>query len=621
MKRVIGFLSGDLGRLILGGVLFFGALLTDIFVESELIIIAYIPALIASGYSVFYDAVRGLLRRDFLGEKFLMSIASVGAFIIGEYTEGVAVMLFFLLGQYFEHKAVAKSKRTIRELMDICPDEAVRLDGEEETVVDADELSVGDTILIRAGERVPVDCRVIAGCADIDTSHLTGESAPLFVSVGDSLVSGSVVLSSAIRATVAAEAEDSGAQRIIALAMEATERKSKEETFISAFSKLYTPIVVALALVMALIPPIFKLTDWQEALYRALSFLVISCPCALVISVPMAFFAGIGKAASLGILFKGSSSFSPISRVKVGVFDKTGTLTTGKFKVESVKSCSALTESEILSLASSLEYASTHPIALAIREAAPNSEAPLDSRVIAGMGVSAKISGSTYYLGNRALMNSVGVALSCDENANDVYLANESGLVGIISLFDTVRPEAKAAILELRRLGVDKTVILSGDKRKSAEAVGKSLGIDEVQSELLPEEKYARLLAIIENAGGKTMYVGDGINDTPSLSVSDVGVAMGAIGTDSAKECADLVIMGDRLTAIPEAIKIARRTLAVAKENIIFSIGVKLLVLVLAALGIANMWLAVFADVGVCVIAVLNSMRLLLAKRGGGRAK
>lgn len=612
MRRFFRFVTGDLGKILLGGTLFAAALIIDLLVDSTLIFIPYLVALLASGYSVIYDAISGLFRRDFLGEKLLMTVAAVGAFLLGEYAEGVAVILFFLVGEYFEHKAVRKSRSAIKALMDICPDEVSLLTDSGEELVDIDDIGIGDRIVIRAGQRVGVDCLVLSGSSDVDTSALTGESAPVFAYEGDKLYSGSVLISGAVTAEATADADGSSARRIISLAQDAAERKSREESFITAFSRVYTPLVVGLALLMAILPSLLGLTSWQDSIYRALSFLVISCPCALVISVPMAFFAGIGRSASRGILYKGSSSFSPISKVRTAVFDKTGTLTLGKFKIDSATPEFGVSIEELLSLASLAEYASDHPIARAIKAAAPSAIQPDESGVIAGKGAYAKLGEDTYSIGNSLLMAELGIAIDKANDSQSVYLARQDKLLGRISLSDTVKPDAEAAINALRALGVKRTVMLSGDKSEIAKSVGARLAFDEVYSELLPEQKYEILTSIIDKRDGKTMYIGDGINDTPSLSVADVGVAMGAIGADSAKECADLIIMGDRLTLIPEAIKIASKTLRIAKQNIVFAIGAKVLVLILSAFGLANMWLAVFADVGVCIIAVLNSMRMLI---------
>ncbi len=615
MKKITDFFRSELGKIIPGAVLLASAIILDLLAPSAVSITVYILALCVTGYGVFISAIRGILGGDFLDEKFLMSIASIGAMIIGEYSEGVFVMLFFLVGEYFEHRAVNKSRNTIRALMDICPDTATVIRDGAELRLDADEVEIGDILLIRPGERVAVDCEIAFGSADIDTSALTGESIPVSASVGDRIISGSVVLGGLIRARAVATADESGASRILSLVEDATERKSKEENFITSFSRVYTPIVVGLALLLAVIPPLFDLMLWQDSIYRALSFLVISCPCALVISVPMAFFAGIGVSASHGILFKGSSSFSPISRVRTVAFDKTGTITTGTLSVSEINPVDGISEEELLSLVASAEYASTHPIAAAIKKAFPKPIPPEESWVSAGKGSGCLIGGRRVLVGNLTLMREASVAPPPPSADGAIYVSCDGKYIGNIVLTDSLKPEVKDALAALRKLGISRTIILSGDRASSVKQTAEAVGIYDYRAELLPEDKFAALEELISDGKDKLMYVGDGINDAPSLAYADVGVAMGDIGTDSAKESADVVITGDSLMRIPEAIKTARRTLRIAKENIFLAIGIKLIVLLLTALGIANMWLAIFADVGVLLLAVLNSMRMLVAPK------
>ncbi len=587
-------------------------------------IIIYILALICAGAMVFIDAVRGILRRDLLDEKFLMSVASIGAMILGEYNEGVAVMLFFLIGETFEKTAVRKSRNSIKALMEICPDEAtVLIDGEEE-IMDAEDVEVGSIILIRAGERVPLDCEIISGSTDIDTSSMTGEALPRSVGVGDTLDSGVMVISGAVTCRTLRPLEESAASRVLSLVEDATENKSKEENFITKFSHYYTPIVVALAVLLAIVPPIFRWLTLGEAVHRALTFLVISCPCALVISVPMAFFGGIGAAASRGILFKGGNVFSKVASLKTIAFDKTGTLTSGEFAIsEVIPSGAEMSENEasaeapkigaeeLISLAASAEYGSSHPIALAIRGAAENITEPSEYREIPGEGVVAKIGEAEIAVGNKKLMASLGITELPEAN---VFVAKNREYIGAICLGDRIKTESKSAISEIKKLGVERSVILSGDKCENAEKIKNELGLDAAFGELRPEEKFAHLESLITENQGSVGYVGDGINDAPSLARADVGFAMGAIGSDSAVEAADAVIMSDDLSKIPEAIKIARKTISISWQNIIFAIGIKVLVMILGAFGFANMWLAVFADVGVSILAILNSMRTLRYK-------
>ena len=605
-------ISRELARIIIGALLFVLALVFEHQSYSHIALCLFAAALAVSGFSVFLDAVRGILRRDFLDEKFLMSVASIGAFIIGEAEEGVAVMLFFLVGEWFEHIAVSRSRNSIKMLMEICPDTATVLRGDEESLEDAEDVEVGELIVIRSGERVPIDCVVVSGSSDIDTSALTGESVPRSVTIGDELCSGSVVIGGVLTCRTLRLAEESSAARVLELVENANERKSKEEAFITAFSKVYTPIVTALALLMAVLPPLFGWLEWNESVYRALSFLVVSCPCALVISVPMAFFGGIGRSARDGILFKGGNTFGPVSRPSSVVFDKTGTLTRGTLTVSSVNAVGMEAE-ELIRYAASAEYGSTHPVAECLKRAAGDAYPAEDITELAGKGVTAKVNSRAVAVGNAALMRDMGI--DTPKGDGSVYVAIDGVLRGEIAFADEVKPEAASAVAELYRLGVRRTYILSGDRREKVEAVKDALGIDEIHTELLPEQKYARLEEIIARERGSVIYVGDGINDAPCLARADVGVAMGSMGSDSAIESADAVIMSDNLTRLPEAVRTARRTLRIAKENIIFALGIKIGVLALVSVSLAGMWMAVFADVGVAVLAILNSMRTLIAKR------
>ncbi len=605
------FLKSELFRIVAGLVFFIPGFILDILEFKTASLILLIAALIISGHRVFISAVKGILRRDFLDEKFLMSIASIGAFIIGESAEGAGVMLFFLVGEYFEHKAVRKNRNAIKALLDICPDTARVLRDGVEYEEDAEDVEVGSTILIRPGERVPIDCKIVSGSARIDTSSLTGESLPVYMKEGDEAYSGAVVLDSLVTAKTVRSHSESRAARILELVEDARERKSKEENFITKFSVYYTPIVTALAILIAVIPAIFGIIPWQSSVYRGLSFLVISCPCALVISVPMAFFGGIGAAATQGILYKGGNTFSPIARIEKAVFDKTGTLTTGEFSVinEDIK----IDSSEFYSLIASAEHNSNHPIANCLKRMADGYPKADSIRDVAGKGIIASVAGSEIAVGNSSLMSDIGVNITDDSYT--VYAARNGEYIGAVLLGDTVKPEAKEAISRLRTLGVKRTYILSGDKAASVDAVARELGIDEGHASLMPEDKYKMLEDIISASDGGVVYVGDGVNDSPCLTLSDVGIAMGKSGTDSAIEAADAVIMSDDLLKLPATVKIARKTLRIAKENIIFAISVKVLVMILASFDLAGMWMAVFADVGVAVIAILNAMRALVVEK------
>ncbi len=609
MKKIIPLLTSELSRIILGAVLFILAIILDRPFPTTALVL-YIIALIIAGMPVFFGAVRGILRRDLLDEKFLMSIASVGAMILGEYSEGVAVMLFFLVGEYFEHKAVAKSRKSIRALMDIRADEACVLTESGEEVIDADEVEIASIIVIRAGERVPIDCVITEGSADVDTSALTGEALPRSVSQGDTLDSGVVVQNGVLYAKTLRVADESAAARVLDLVENANERKAKSESFITRFSHFYTPTVVSLAILIAIAPPIFQLTTIGESLYRALIFLVISCPCALVISVPMAFFGGIGGAASVGILFKGGNVFSSLAVADSFAFDKTGTLTSGDFSVSEVRPY-RIEKEELILLAASAEHGSNHPIARALEALSEKICEPKDVREIAGRGVFARVLSSEILVGNSALLEENGVFIPEEEKQfGAVFVAKNSSYVGSFLITDKVKEEAAKTVFELSKSGVKRIAMLSGDIRKNAENVGKSVGISEIYSELLPENKFEKLENII-NLSKKTVYVGDGINDAPAIALADVGIAMGGIGSDSAIESADVVIMSDNLAKIPVARHIAKKTVRIASQNIAFALSVKGAILLLGALGFANLWLAVFADVGVAALAILNSMRCL----------
>ncbi len=606
MAKFKKFIFGDIAPIFFGALLFAAAIILENLSLDIPSVILYVAALATSGARVFISAVRGIFRGDLLDEKFLMSIASLGALIVGERSEGVAVMLFFLIGEAFEHAAVRRSRSSIKALMDISPDEACVITDDGEERRETEDVEVGTLIVIRPGERVPLDCEIISGSTLVDTSAITGESQPSAVTVGDALSSGMIVIDGLIRCRTTALSENSAAQRIIELVSEASENKAREEAFITRFSRYYTPAVVGLAVLMAFLPPLFSLATFGESVYRALIFLVISCPCALVISVPMAFFGGIGGAAARGILFKGGAVFSSLAEARAIAFDKTGTVTTGKLAVKEAVAY-GISGEELVRLAASVEYASNHPTAAAIKCAAGAHVLPDSAEEFAGEGVVGNINGVRVAVGNERLMKRLGVRLPPE--ASGVFVSVNGAFSGYITTEDEIKSEARSAVEELRSLGIRDIEILSGDEREAVRRVGDAVGIDRVNHSLTPIDKYERTRELTSEK--KLIFVGDGINDAPSLKAAAVGVAMGGVGQDSAIEAADLVISTDNLKKLPEAIRIAKKTVRIAKENIIFALATKAVVLILGALGIANMWLAVFADVGVAVLAILNSMRAL----------
>lgn len=597
----------------------------------QLLLVYLVPYLVA-GYDVVGEAIEGLCHGEALDEDVLMTIATVGALFIGflpgaetEFPEAVFVMLFFQVGELFEHYAEHRSRRSISQLMDIRPDTANVVRGDEVTTVSPESVLTGETIEIRPGERVPLDAVVTAGASALNTVALTGESMPRDVTVGDSVVSGCVNISGVLRAKVTKTFGESTATKIISLVENASERKSRSETFITKFARIYTPVVVVTALVLAFIPPLFcasygaGFTVW---LYRALTFLVVSCPCALVISIPLSFFGGIGGAARHGILIKGGNYMDALARLGTVAFDKTGTLTKGVFEVTAIHP-SDISADELLHLAAHVERYSTHPIAVSLRTAFAHEQDGCevsDVQEVAGKGISAKVNGRTVCVGNGSMMDAVGAQWhQCHRVGTVVHVAIEGVYAGHIVVSDAIKPFAAEAVSDVKRMGVGCVAMLTGDRKEVAQSVAAELGIDECRAGLLPTEKIDAFeqLASATPAGRTTAFVGDGINDAPVLARADVGIAMGALGSDAAIEAADVVLMDDNPTKVSTAIAIARRTLGIAHENVVFAIGVKVLVLLLAALGIATMWMAVFADVGVTVIAVLNAMRTLGYKGKG----
>ena len=582
-----------------------------------------IPYLVI-GYDILKKAFKGILNKQVFDENFLMAVATVGAILLGDYSEGVAVMLFYQIGELFQSYAVGKSRRNISELMDIRPDYAnIEKDGALEQV-DPDEVEIGTIIVVQPGEKVPIDGVITEGTSTLNTSALTGESLPRDAKAGDEVISGCINMTGLLKIRTTKEFGESTVSKILELVENSSSRKSKSENFISKFAKYYTPAVCYGALALALIPPVVLLimgkpAMWGDWIYRALTFLVISCPCALVISIPLSFFAGIGGASNQGILVKGSNYLETLAQTKYVVFDKTGTMTQGVFEVSGIHH-NKMPDEKLLEYAALAECSSSHPISKSLQKAYGK---PIDrNRVtdieeISGNGVIAKVDGISVAAGNTKLMNRLGIAYQdCHHVGTVVHMAIDGKYAGHILISDIIKPHAKEAIAELKKAGISKTVMLTGDSKRVADQVAEELGIQEVYSELLPADKVSRVEELLNQKSekDKLAFVGDGINDAPVLSRADIGIAMGALGSDAAIEAADIVLMDDDPLKISKAIKIARKCIRIVYENIYFAIGIKILCLILGALGIANMWMAIFADVGVMIIAVLNAIRTLFVK-------
>jgi Cd2+/Zn2+-exporting ATPase len=582
-----------------------------------------IPYLVI-GYDILKKAFKGILNKQVFDENFLMAVATVGAILLGDYSEGVAVMLFYQIGELFQSYAVGKSRRNISELMDIRPDYAnIEKDGALEQV-DPDEVEIGTIIVVQPGEKVPIDGVITEGTSTLNTSALTGESLPRDAKAGDEVISGCINMTGLLKIRTTKEFGESTVSKILELVENSSSRKSKSENFISKFAKYYTPAVCYGALALAFIPPIVLLimgkpAMWGDWIYRALTFLVISCPCALVISIPLSFFAGIGGASNQGILVKGSNYLETLAQTKYVVFDKTGTMTQGVFEVSGIHH-NEMPDEKLLEYAALAECSSSHPISKSLQKAYGK---PIDrNRVtdieeISGNGVIAKVDGISVAAGNTKLMNRLGIAYQdCHHVGTVVHMAIDGKYAGHILISDIIKPHAKEAIAELKKAGISKTVMLTGDSKRVADQVAEELGIQEVYSELLPADKVSRVEELLNQKSekDKLAFVGDGINDAPVLSRADIGIAMGALGSDAAIEAADIVLMDDDPLKISKAIKIARKCIRIVYENIYFAIGIKILCLILGALGIANMWVAIFADVGVMILAVLNAIRTLFVK-------
>ena len=584
-----------------------------------------IPYLVI-GYDILKKAVKGIMNRQVFDENFLMAVATVGAIALGDYKEGVAVMLFYQIGELFQSYAVGKSRRNISELMDIRPDYAnVEQDGEL-VQVDPDEVEIGTVILVKPGEKIPIDGVVVEGTSSLNTSALTGESLPREAKEGDEVISGCINMTGLLKIRTTKEFGESTVSKILELVENSSSRKSRSENFISKFARIYTPAVCYGAVALALIPPIVRMVfmglpaDFGTWIYRALTFLVISCPCALVISIPLSFFAGIGGASKEGVLVKGSNYLETLSQTKYVVFDKTGTMTQGVFEVSGIYPA-ALSKEEVVEYAACAESYSSHPISKSLQKAYGkeiDKNRVTEVKEISGKGVTAQVDGRLVAAGNGKLMDQLGVPYTvCNEVGTLVYVAVDGKFAGCILISDLLKPHAREAIAALKNAGVTKTVMLTGDTKRVADAVAAELGIHEVCSELLPADKVSKVEELLakKSEKEKLAFVGDGINDAPVLSRADIGIAMGALGSDAAIEAADIVLMDDDPLKIAKAIKISRKCIRIVYENIYFAIGIKVICLILGALGIANMWVAIFADVGVMVIAVLNAIRALFVKK------
>ena len=589
-----------------------------------LVFLIYLIPYLVIGYDIVFKAVRNISHGQVFDENFLMMVATFGAFGVKEYSEAVAVMLFYQVGELFQNYAVGKSRQSISDMMDICPEYANIEENGVLTQVDPDDVEVGTIIVVKPGERIPLDGIVTEGTSMIDTAALTGESVPRKAAVGDEIISGCVNGSSTIKVKVTKAFEDSTVARILELVENASSKKAKVENFITRFAKYYTPVVTIGAVILAILPPLILGGGWADWIQRACIFLVISCPCALVISVPLGFFGGIGASSKIGILVKGSNYLEAVAEMTTIVFDKTGTLTKGEFKVSEVLPSAdknnTIDKEELLEIAAYGEGYSNHPIANSIREAYGKTfsmERVTDTEEIAGHGIHTFIDGREVYLGNAKLMKAQNITYTENKTAGTVvYVACNNVFAGSIVISDSVKEGSKEALCDMKQVGVKKTVMLTGDRQAAADAVAAELGIDEVHAELLPADKVGEVEKLLgaQDEKERLAFVGDGINDAPVLTRADIGIAMGSMGSDAAIEAADIVLMDDDIRKIASLVKIARKTLGIVKQNIVFALAVKALVLLLGALGMANMWEAVFADVGVSVIAILNSMRTLNTK-------
>lgn len=606
-------------KIIVAFILFVAAMIinvSNVWINNILYIISYLIV----GYDIVLKAIRNVFRGKVFDENFLMTVATIGAFGVGEFPEAVAVMLFYQVGELFQSFAVDRSRKSISNLMDIRPDFANLVKEDSIEKVDPDEVSIGDIILIRPGEKIPLDGVVVEGNSMIDTKALTGESVPREVNVGDDILSGCINVNGLLKVEVTKEFEESTVSKILELVENASSKKSKSENFITKFAKYYTPIVVIIAVVLAVIPPIIipgaSFSDW---LYRALSFLVVSCPCALVISIPLSFFGGIGGASKIGILIKGSNYLEGLAKSEIIVFDKTGTLTEGVFEVQKIEAV-GITEEKLIRYAALAESFSNHPIAQSVKKAYGkkiDSKLVTSTNELTGLGIESIIEDRDVIIGNEKLMISKNIDYNkCKDIGTVLYVAIDQKYCGYILISDRIKEDSKVAIKQLKNSNVSQTVMLTGDKKDVGEFVANEIGLDKVYTDLLPDGKVEKVEELMKQKSekGKLVFVGDGINDAPVLALSDIGIAMGGLGSDAAIEAADVVIMTDEPSKISKAISLSKKTLRIVKENIFFAIFVKILVLVLCALGVSTMWEAVFADVGVSIIAILNALRVLRVK-------
>ena len=591
-----------------------GLLASIFFLEGTWQLVVCIIAYLLAGFSVLKEAVENITHGEIFDENFLMTVASIGAFCIGKYPEAVAVMLLYEIGEWLQDKAVGSSRASIEALVNVRPDHANLVKGDEVTTVKAETVSVGDIILVRPGERVPLDGEVIEGRSSVDTSALTGESMPREWTVGSAALAGCVNQSGLLKIKVTRPFSDSSVSRIMAMVEDAQDNKAQPERFITRFARVYTPVVCGIAVLVAVIPPLLGWGSWSTFIHKALAFLVISCPCALVISVPLSFFSGFGCASHNGILMKGSNYLELLAKAEIAAFDKTGTLTKGEFSVTEMSCADGVSQEQLLEVAAYCESQSTHPLAKSILKAYGK---PVDGSRLAGIeeisgnGIRAMLDGKTALVGKAELLDGV-VVTTQTSGTTAVYVAYDGQYLGCIGLSDTLKPDTKEAISALRKLGLHNLTMLSGDRQATANSIAGEIGLDNAWGQLLPEEKVSHLEELKKL--GRVVYAGDGINDAPVLAAADVGVAMGGLGSDAAMEAADVVIMTDELSRLPLAVRIARKTMAIAKQNIVFSIAVKVLILALSLVTDMGLWLAVFADVGVCMLAILNSLRALRTK-------